>query len=97
MLGRTDSGRRLLVVLIVFVLGAGGLVIRLGYWQVGRRDQLVASARRQIFSQTTVPSRRGPIYDRSGTVVLATSVTRDRLIVSAALMPDVDKARSRAS
>jgi cell division protein FtsI/penicillin-binding protein 2 len=93
MLGRTDSGRRLLVVLIVFVLGAGALVTRLGYWQVGQRDQLVASARRQIFSQTTVPSRRGQIFDRSGTVVLAASVTRDRLIVSAEHMSDADKAQ----
>jgi cell division protein FtsI/penicillin-binding protein 2 len=92
MLGRTDSGRRLLVILVVFVVAAGALVTRLGYWQVGQRDQLVDSARRQIYYHETVPSRRGQIFDRSGTVVLAASVTRDRLIVSAEHMSDADKA-----
>ncbi|MEO8273226.1 MAG: penicillin-binding protein 2 [Chloroflexota bacterium] len=92
MLGRTDSGRRLLVLLIVFIVGASALVVRLGYWQVGQRDQLVASARRQIYWQDTVPSRRGQIYDRSGTVVLAASVMRDRLIVSAEHMTEADRA-----
>lgn len=90
---RTDSGRRLLVLLVVFVLGAGALVARLGYWQLGQRDQLVASARRQIYYQDTVPSRRGQIYDRSGTVVLAASVMRDRLVVSAERMTAADRTR----
>ena len=63
MLGRTDSGRRLLLLLIVFVVAAGALVTRLGYWQVAQRDQLVESARRQIYFREEVPSRRGQIYD----------------------------------
>jgi cell division protein FtsI (penicillin-binding protein 3) len=96
MLGRTDSGRRLLVLLIVFLVAASALVVRLGYWQVGQRDQLVASARRQIYWQDTVPSRRGQIYDRSGTVVLAASVMRDRLIVSAEHMTEADRIRMTA-
>ncbi len=96
MLGRTDSGRRLLVLLIVFIVAASALVVRLGYWQVGQRDQLVASARRQIYWQDTVPSRRGQIYDRSGTVVLAASVMRDRLIVSAEHMDEADRVRMTA-
>ncbi|HEY4226818.1 MAG TPA: penicillin-binding protein 2 [Candidatus Limnocylindrales bacterium] len=91
MLGRTDSGRRMLVVLIVFAVAAGTLVTRLGYWQVSQRDQLVESARRQIYYHQTIPSRRGQIFDRSGTVVLAASVTRDQLIVSAEHMTDADK------
>ncbi|HUQ43401.1 MAG TPA: penicillin-binding protein 2 [Candidatus Limnocylindria bacterium] len=91
MLGRTDSGRRLLLVLIVFVLAAGALVTRLGYWQLSQRDQLVESARRQIYYRAEVPSRRGQIYDRSGTVVLASSVTRDKLIVSAQRMTAEDR------
>ena len=92
MLGRTDSGRRLLVVLIVFVVAAGALVTRLGYWQLIQRDELVESARRQIYYRAEVPSRRGQIYDRSGTLVLAASVTRDRLIVSAERMTPTDRA-----
>jgi cell division protein FtsI/penicillin-binding protein 2 len=86
MKGRTDSGRRLLLVLIVFVVAASALVTRLGYWQLSQRDTLVESARRQIYFRAEVPSRRGQIFDRSGTVVLGASVTRDRLIVSAERM-----------
>jgi cell division protein FtsI (penicillin-binding protein 3) len=91
MLGRTDSGRRLLLLLVVFVLAAGALVVRLGYWQLVRHDQLVEGARRQIYYRAEVPSRRGQIYDRSGTVVLAASVMRDRLIVSAENMTTADR------
>lgn len=83
MLGRTDSRRRLLFVLFVFVLVGGALVARLGYWQISERERLVDSVRRQISVRTEIPARRGTIYDRSGTLVLAESVTRDRLIVSA--------------
>ena len=83
MAGRTDSGRRLLVLLIAFGLGASLLVARLGYWQLVRHDDLVESAHRQIYYRADVPSQRGQIYDRSGTIVLAASVTRDRLIVAA--------------
>lgn len=93
MVGRTDSGRRLLLLLVVFVVAAGALVTRLGYWQVAQRDQLVESARRQIYYRATVPSRRGQIYDRTGTVVLAASVMRDRLVVSAERMTAPDRAR----
>ncbi len=92
MLGRTDSGSRLLLVLVVFVVAAGALVVRLGYWQLVKRDELVESARRQIYYRAEVPSQRGQIYDRSGTIVLAASVTRDRLVVSSEGMTDVERA-----
>jgi cell division protein FtsI (penicillin-binding protein 3) len=91
MLGRTDSGRRLFLLLIVFVVMAAGLVVRLGYWQLARHADLVDSARRQIYYRAEVPSRRGQIYDRSGTIVIAASVTRDRLIVSAEHMTADDR------
>ena len=94
MLDRTDSGRRLLLLLIAFVVAAGALVVRLGYWQLAQRDQLVEDARRQIYYRAEVPSRRGQIYDRSGTIVLAASVTRDRLIVSAQTMTDAERAET---
>jgi cell division protein FtsI (penicillin-binding protein 3) len=86
LLGRTDSGRRLLFLLVVFAIVGSTLVVRLGYWQISERDRLLDSAHRQIYLRTEVPSRRGEIYDRSGTVVLAASVTRHRLIVSAERM-----------
>jgi cell division protein FtsI (penicillin-binding protein 3) len=83
-LGRTDSRGRLVFLLLIFVLFAGALVARLGWWQVARRDDLAASANRQIFLRTEVPAERGAIYDRSGVVVLAATVTRDRLIANPA-------------
>ncbi len=85
-LGRTDSHGRLMFLLLVFVLFAGALVARLGWWQVVRRDDLAASAQRQIYLRTEVPALRGAIYDRSGTVVLAESVTRDRLVANPRLL-----------
>src|ERR671921_763171 len=93
---RTDSGRRLLLLLVVFVLAAGALVARLGYWQLAQRDELVEGARRQIFYRAEVPSRRGQIYDRSGTVVLAASVTRDKLVVAAERMTAEQRAKTVA-
>jgi stage V sporulation protein D (sporulation-specific penicillin-binding protein) len=79
MLGRTDSRARALVVLLVFVLVAGSLGVRLAYWQVTRRDELAAMAVRQSSMSYEIPSRRGSIYDRTGTVALATTVSRDLL------------------
>jgi cell division protein FtsI (penicillin-binding protein 3)/stage V sporulation protein D (sporulation-specific penicillin-binding protein) len=89
MSGRTDSGRRLLFLAVVFALLGSALVVRLGYWQVAQRDNLVDAARRQIYARSTIPSQRGDIYDRSGTVLLAGTVTKERLVGSAQqLRPD---------
>lgn len=82
MLGRTDSRARLLVLLVAFVVAATAIVGRLGWWQVVRRDALADEARRQTSMRTEVPSDRGSIYDRSGTVVLATTVDRARLVAA---------------
>ncbi|HEY6608710.1 MAG TPA: hypothetical protein VI277_05885, partial [Candidatus Limnocylindria bacterium] len=84
MLGRTDSRSRLLLLLIVFVLASLALIGRLAYWQVLQRDMLAARAIAQTTVEVKEPSRRGDIYDRSGTVVLATTVERDRLVASPA-------------
>src|SRR5213596_2694005 len=43
MLGRTDSRRRMLVVLAVFAIIAASLLSRLAWWQVVQRDQLAAT------------------------------------------------------
>jgi len=79
MLGRTDSRRRALLVLVAFVLVAGTLGVRLTYWQVVRHDELAASAVGQSKMTSPIPPHRGSIYDRTGTVTLATSISRDRL------------------
>ncbi len=84
MLGRTDSRGRLLAMLVVFVLSAMALVGRLAYWQVLERDMLSARAVAQTTVKVSEPSHRGDIYDRSGTIVLATTVERERLVASTA-------------
>src|SRR5262245_55983745 len=79
MLGRTDSRRRMLLLLITFIVIAASLVARLAYWQVTQRDRLAQEAFAQTTMRSETPSRRGEIYDRSGVVVLATTVDRERL------------------
>ncbi|MEO7664411.1 MAG: penicillin-binding protein 2 [Candidatus Limnocylindrales bacterium] len=80
MLGRTDSRGRLLFLLLAFMLVAGVLVARLGWWQIARQSDLADAAHRQIYVRAEVPAKRGSIYDRSGTVMLASTATRDRLV-----------------
>ena len=85
-MGRTDSPRRLLFLLVTFAVVGSALFTRLAYWQVTQRDRLEAEA----FAQTTMrqesSSRRGDIYDRSGVVVLATTVDRERLAATPAAL-----------
>ena len=82
MLGRTDSRSRLLVLLVVFVIGSLALTARLAYWQVVDRERLASEALAQTTITLATPSKRGDVYDRTGTVVLATSVQRERLVAA---------------
>jgi cell division protein FtsI (penicillin-binding protein 3) len=82
MLGRTDSRGRLVFLLAVFIVTAVALVGRLAWWQVIRHPDLAAEARKQTSMREEVPSRRGAIYDRSGVVVLAATIERDRLVAA---------------
>jgi cell division protein FtsI/penicillin-binding protein 2 len=82
-LGRTDSRGRLLVLLVAFVVASMAIVGRLAWWQIIQRDQLAAEAVRQGSVTIEEPARRGTVYDRSGVVALATTITRDRLAVAA--------------
>ncbi len=98
--GRTDSRPRTLVVLALLACFGVACIARLGYWQVLRHDDLVARAREQVTARIDVTPVRGTIYDRSGTVVLATSVERDLLSAYPAQMTgatDADTAALRQS
>jgi cell division protein FtsI/penicillin-binding protein 2 len=83
MLGRTDSRRRLLFLLGLFLVGVVALVARTAYWQVVRADWLMVRAVAQTTVTSETPGRRGEIYDRTGVILLATTVDRDRLVASA--------------
>ncbi len=96
MLGRTDSRRRLLVLLTIFAIGSLALFARSAYWQVWRGDELMARAAAQTTIRMEVPSRRGDIYDRTGTVLLATTVDRDRLVAAPDQMTPEDRKATAA-
>ncbi len=97
MLGRTDSRARALIILVAFVLAAGTLGTRLAYWQVVRHDELAAKAVRQSSKVVTIPATRGSIYDRTGTVVLATTVSRDLLAANPAQLTTGQRATDAAT
>ncbi len=91
--GRTDSRVRLLALLCVFLVGALALGVRSAYWQVVDHARLAAEAADQTTITIETPSKRGDIYDRTGTVVLATTVQRDRLVAAPdQLTPDQRRA-----
>ncbi len=93
MLGRTDSRGRLLFLMILFMFGSLALVARLAYWQVVDREQLTIQAVAQTTVSVETPSKRGDIYDRTGTIVLAMTVARERLVASPAqLTPEQRRA-----
>jgi cell division protein FtsI/penicillin-binding protein 2 len=91
--GRTDSRIRLLALLCAFLVGALALAARSAYWQVLDRQRLVTEAAAQTTITLETPSQRGDIYDRTGLVVLATTVQRDRLVAAPVqLTPDQRRA-----
>ena len=75
------------------VLVSVGLVGRLAFWQVVQRDRLADLAAQQTTVRTEAPSHRGTIYDRTGTLVLATTVDRSRLVAA----PSQISAENRAA
>ena len=95
-MGRTDSRGRALVLLIAFAVVGSALLARLAYWQVGQRDFLAEEALQQTTMKETTPSRRGDIYDRTGVVVLATTIERERLIGNPSQIKDGGRRRDVA-
>jgi cell division protein FtsI/penicillin-binding protein 2 len=76
---RTDSKARLLLLFLVVALMASGMAFRLVYWQVNRHEQITAMINQDTAPQLIIPAKRGTIYDRTGTVVLAETVDRYRV------------------
>jgi cell division protein FtsI/penicillin-binding protein 2 len=94
MLGRTDSRARLLLLLAVLILLSGGMAARLAYWQINRHPQLTAlSAQDSAYAQRSIPAKRGTIYDKSGTVVLAETIYRYQIIADLHGLSDADRKR----
>ncbi|MFM2193631.1 MAG: peptidoglycan D,D-transpeptidase FtsI family protein [Candidatus Limnocylindrus sp.] len=89
---RTDSRSRANFVTFVLILVAGVCVARLGYWQVVARDQLLEAAAAQLRTTVTNEPIRGTITDRTGAVVLATTVLRHRLLSQGSSTSVTDRA-----
>lgn len=89
---RTDSRLRANIVTFVLILIAAVCVARLGYWQVVARDQLLDAGAAQLRTTVTNEPIRGTITDRTGAVVLATTVLRHRLLSQGAALSVADRA-----
>jgi cell division protein FtsI/penicillin-binding protein 2 len=93
MLARTDSRARALFLLIVAATVAGGIGVRLTWWQVVEQDRLATMALHQLAQNEEIPAERGEITDANG-VLLATSV---ELMSIFATPPDVKDVESTAA
>lgn len=89
---RTDSNGRANFLTLVLILIIGVCVARLGYWQVVARDQLLEAAEAQLRTTVTSEPIRGTITDRTGAVVLATTVLRHRLLSQGSVVSAADRA-----
>jgi len=96
-MGRTDSRARSLFLLITFAIVGAALLARLAYWQVGERDRLASEAFQQTTMREETPSRRGDIFDRSGVVVLATTIERQRLIGTPSEITPIQRAQTASA
>jgi cell division protein FtsI/penicillin-binding protein 2 len=88
--GRTDRRLRSAVIMAVLVAFGAAAVLRLAYWQVVMRPDLVARAQSQIQRATSEPAVRGDILDRYGRP-LATTVYRDQLAAHPDQIGDDDR------
>lgn len=89
---RSDSRLRANVVTAALLLIAVVILARLGYWQVVARDQLLEAGAAQLRTTVTNEPVRGTITDRTGAVVLATTVLRHRLLSQGAALSAADRA-----
>jgi cell division protein FtsI/penicillin-binding protein 2 len=80
MLGRTDSRGRLLLLFVLLTLLSGGMAVRLAYWQINQHEQLATLSNQVATVRHDIPAKRGTIYDRTGTIVLAETIDRYRVI-----------------
>ena len=94
MLGRTDSRGRLVFLLLAVIVASTGMVARLAYWQIGQRQSLTTLASQASVYTETIPAERGTIYDRTGEIVLASTIYLYRVIGDPHDMTDVQKAQT---
>ncbi len=93
MLGRTDSRGRLLLLLAALIVVSCGMTARLAYWQLNQHPQINAFAAQTADELQRTPAKRGTIYDRTGTIVLAETINRYRVIAAPAVLTATQQKR----
>ena len=87
----TFKSRSNALLAIILILGFGAAVCRLGYLQIFKADELESKAVNQQLTTTTLPAKRGNIYDVNGkTLAESASVWR---VVLAPVYLETDEQR----
>ncbi len=71
--------KRTIVMVLAVIAALTALVVRVGYWQIVRGDELTKKAKAQQQGSSIITASRGNIYDRNGKV-LAESASVNTLI-----------------
>jgi cell division protein FtsI/penicillin-binding protein 2 len=83
-----------LLLLLAFVVAmSGGMAMRLAYWQIGQQGRLDQLASDSSTVRRVIAPVRGTIYDRTGTIVLARTIMRYRVVASPESLSNRDRAR----
>ena len=83
---RTDAQGRALVVAALLIVAGSLCFGRLAQWQLTGRDRLLAAAGSRISQGVGSSPLRGTVTDRSGSVVLASTVMRQQLIAQPSVL-----------
>lgn len=63
--------QRLRIWQLIFLFSFTGVILRLGYWQLWKHDELASYAAQQYSSLQTLQTQRGQIFDRNGHVLVS--------------------------
>ena len=92
---RTDAQGRALVVAAVLIVAGSLCFGRLAQWQLVDRERLLEAAGSRITDTAVADPLRGTITDRSGSVVLASTVMRQQLVAQPSALSVEEKASVR--
>lgn len=92
---RTDAQGRALVVAAVLIVAGSLCFGRLAQWQLVDRERLLEAAGSRISDTAVADPLRGSITDRSGSVVLASTVMRQQLVAQPSALSAEEKVSVR--
>ena len=92
---RTDAQGRVLVVAAVLIVAGTLCFGRLAQWQLIDRERLLDAAGSRVSDTAVADPLRGTITDRSGSVVLASTVMRQQLVAQPSALSAEEKGSVR--